>query len=313
MMFKNSIKLLLANFSSVWKLLVYKLIVVLIVVGLFWLTIPALSGLQNIDELTDSITSFLSTFGFGSTQVGVLDSLYANMLTLSNVIFELVNTTPLLFLYILFLFTVLLPFLWHFSDIAIGESLYGFMSSQTKYGFVGSMIRKLGVSVSYSILFTLAVLPFNLIMLGGFIGILNLTVIGGLLTYFLPFLVFLLFLIVGSLKITFLSGWMPGIVVFSCNAIIGFNKGIVALFRRFFRVWSTAIIFMFILLAIVMFLGCYSLIILIPVASLFVSIFNMVMFFGSQGMRFYVDLDSNIVSPKRLEQTDKINKVKYVL
>ncbi|MDD4685910.1 MAG: hypothetical protein PHI76_01305 [Clostridia bacterium] len=312
-MFKNSIKLLLANFSSVWKLLLYKLIVVLTVMGLFWLTIPALSNLQNINELTESITTFLTTFGFNSPQISILNSLYAIMLTLSNVIVELVNTTPLLFLYIVFLFTVLLPFLWHFSDIAIGESLYGFMSSQTRYGFVGSMIRKLGVSVSYSLLFTLAVLPFNLVLLGGLVGILHLTLAGGLLAYLLPFMLFLLFLIVSSLKATFLSGWMPGIVVYSCNAITGFNKGIIALSRRFFRVWSTAIIFMFILLATVMFLGCYSLVILIPIASLFISIFNMAMFFGSQGMRFYVDLDSTIISPKRLEQTDKINRLKYVL
>ena len=72
--------------------------------------------------------------------------------------------------------------------------------------------------------------------------------------------------------------------------------------------------FIFYLLAIVIsiVLGAYSLIIILPIMSPFIYIFEMVMFFSSQGMRFYVDTDT-IISPKRLEEVDKIDDAKYLL
>lgn len=313
MMFKNSSKLLLANFSSVWKLLLYKIIVVAIVFGLFMLAMPALSNLTNFQQLNDSVALFLANFGFGISFAQFFAYLYAILQALIIVLSEMIAITPLLFLYFVFLFFILLPFLWHFSDIAIGECLYGFMASQTKYGYVGAMIRKLGASISYSLLNVLAILPFTALMLAGIVAVLYLSVYGGLLLFFLPFILFVYLLVIGSLKITLLSGWMPSIIVFNCNAVTGFTKGMSALFRRkFFRVWSTSIICAFILLSVAMLLGPYTLLIVIPIASLFVSIFGMVMFFGSQGMRFYVDMDT-IITPKKLEQTDKICKLKYVI
>lgn len=312
MMFKNSFKLLLANFSSVWKLLLYKIIVVAIVFGLFMLATPTISNLSNVQELSDGISTFLSNFGFGVSYVNLFANFNDVLQILLNVLNEMISTIPLLFLYLVFLIFILLPFLWHFSDIAMGEFLYGFMSSQTKYGFVGAMIRKLGVSVSYSILFTLSILPFNGLMLFGGFAILQLITYGGVLAHLMPFLLFIFLLLIGSLRLTMLSGWMPANVVFNCNAVIGFTKGMTALFRRFFKVLSTSIILVFIFLSITMLLGCYSLLILIPITSLFVSIFSMVMFFGSQGMRFYVDIDT-IITPKKLEQTDKICKLKYII
>ncbi|MBO5884806.1 MAG: hypothetical protein J6Q51_03320, partial [Clostridia bacterium] len=56
----------------------------------------------------------------------------------------------------------------------------------------------------------------------------------------------------------------------------------------------------------------FSLIALIPFASVSIIMLEMVMFFESQGMRYYVDLDS-IVSPRKLEQCDKLNKVKNII
>jgi len=312
MMFKNSFKLLLANFSSVWKLLLYKIIVVAVVFGLFMLATPALSNLLNVEQLSDSVATFLANFGFGISYIDLLTYLYTILQTVINVLSEMIATSPLLFLYLVFLLFILLPFLWHFSDVAIGECAYGFMASQTKYGFMGAMIRKLGVSVSYSILLTLAILPFTALMLAGGVAVLYLTVYGGLLLYFLPFILFVYLLLINSLKITMLSGWTPSIVVFNCNAVTGFNKGMTALFRRFLKVWSTSIILTFIVLSVAMLIGCYALLIIIPIASLFISIFGMVMFFGSQGMRYYVDMDT-IITPKKLEQTDKICKLKYVI
>ena len=312
MMFKNSFKLLLANFSSVWKLLLYKIIVVAVVFGLFMLATPALSNLLNVEQLSDSVATFLANFGFGISYIDLLTYLYTILQTVINVLSEMIATSPLLFLYLVFLLFILLPFLWHFSDVAIGECAYGFMASQTKYCFMGAMIRKLGVSVSYSILLTLAILPFTALMLAGGVAVLYLTVYGGLLLYFLPFILFVYLLLINSLKITMLSGWTPSIVVFNCNAVTGFNKGMTALFRRFLKVWSTSIILTFIVLSVAMLIGCYALLIIIPIASLFISIFGMVMFFGSQGMRYYVDMDT-IITPKKLEQTDKICKLKYVI
>ena len=312
MMFKNSIKLLMSNFSSVWKLLLYKIIVIAIVVGLFCATLNFLNTLTTITQLTNNIFTFLSSCNFSTTPLDILANLFNVGQSLYNVVLEMIAEMPYVFAYILALIFVILPFLWHLSDVAVSETLYGYMSSQTKYGFMGALVRKLNTASLYALIFTVIVLPFNVIFIAGFVKILLLSSIGGLLLYFLPFLLILYTIIYFSLRTTLLSGWVPAITVNNCNAITGFKKGLKALLRRFFRVWSTSIVIMLAFMGFVSFFGSFGFFVALPVACLLISIFGMVMFFESQGMRYYVDMDT-ILTPKKLEQTDKINKLKNLI
>lgn len=85
-----------------------------------------------------------------------------------------------------------------------------------------------------------------------------------------------------------------------------------AVLRRGARVYSTAFIIYLLATVLAMVLGLYAIIVILPIVPIFVHIFEMVAFFSSQGMRFYVDNDT-ILSPKRLEEVDKLDDAKYIL
>ena len=312
MMFKNSFKLLLANFQTFWKLLLYKLIVVFIIGGLFCVSLPALSNLSSIDEFTTALNTFLLLDNFNANIFALFEHLFNLVDLLFTIVMELLLFAPWMFVYLILLFFIILPTLWHFADIAVGETLYGFMASQTKYGFVGSIIRKLKSCLTYALVLALISLPINAIIFAGAYGILSLMSFGGLIIYAIPFILFAFLVLMLSLKTTFLSGFMPAMVVFNCGEFSGFKRGLKAVSRRFFRTWSTSAILWILILLAVSFFGVFASIVIIPIASLWLSIFQMVMFFGSQGMRFYVDMDTFII-PKKLEETDRASKAKNVI
>ena len=130
--------------------------------------------------------------------------------------------------------------------------------------------------------------------------------------YIMPFA----FVIVPSLLIafkeTFNVGWAPAKVVYNHNIVSSYYIGMRAGLRRGARVFSTAFIIYLLAIVLSIVLGLYAIIIILPILSPTVYIFEMVVFFSSQGMRFYVDNDT-ILSPKRLEENDKIEDAKYIL
>ncbi len=312
MMFKNSIKLLMANFSTVWKLLVYKLIALGITVGLFFIGYSSISGMSSFITLKTSALDFVMTFNIGTS----LGEVLRNLLALVDVFFAFIadiavaNTGMLVYFAIVFL--IVLPFLWKLSDIPTGETLYGYMASLTKYSFTGSMIRKIGISSRYSLLNLAFFLPINFLIAYGLYGILTLVNMGGIMLAIVPLLIFVYLSLTIGLKTALFSGWMPAIVVFNCGPVKGLKLGFKAVLRRFLKVLSTAIMLTAFVLAINLLFGSFSFIITIPIGAMMILVFQMVMFFGSQGMRYYVDLDT-ILSPKKLEQTDKFNKVKDII
>ena len=312
MMFKNSIKLLMANFSTVWKLLVYKIIALGIVAGLFFAVFPALQNLPSFSVFISDLGNFLLEFNIGANIKTILTSFYEIFQNFFVLYVDLAVNSTFAFVYLTALFGIVLPYLWKLSDIATGESLYGYMASLTRYSFTGSFIRKIGISSIYSLLYLAITLPINLIIVAGAFGILSLVQIGGIVVLFIPLLLFVYLSCIIGLKNAFLAGWMPAIVVFNTNAVKGFKLGLKAVQRRFLRVLSTSAMLVAIIFAINLLFGSFSLIITVPVGSMIISVFQMVMFFGSQGMRYYVDLDT-ILSPKKLEETDKLKKVKNLI
>lgn len=312
MMFKNSIKLLMANFSTVWKLLVYKLIALGITVGLFFIGYSSISGMSSFVTLKTSTLDFVMTFNIGTSLGEVLRNLLALIDVFFAFIADIAVTNTGMLVYFAIVFLIILPFLWKLSDIPTGETLYGYMASLTKYSFTGSMIRKIGISSRYSLLSLAIFLPINFLIAYGLYGILTLVNMGGIMLAIVPLLIFVYLSLIIGLKTALFCGWMPAIVVFNCGPVKGLKLGFKAVFRRFLKVLSTAIMLTAFVLAINLLFGSFSFIITIPIGAMMVLVFQMVMFFGSQGMRYYVDLDT-ILSPKKLEQTDKFNKVKDII
>lgn len=312
MMFKNTIRLLMANFSTVWKLIFYYLIVLGIVIGLmspfFGIINSTFNSAGNLTKLGELLTTFNVSVDF----IGFITNLNLLIFSVIESILILFVSNIWVVIYLMILILYIIPILFGLADLPVGQSLFGYMSSLTKYNFVGSYISMLGRSIRFQLFKNLIYLPFNILIVAVFILTLKLTTIGGLMIYFLPIIVIIPCILLISFKRTIFSGWMPAKVVYDCNMFAALGKGMKAVFKRFFRIFSTALVMTIFVFAFSYLFGTYALLVIIPISMMLFYIFEMVTFYSSQGMRFYVDLDT-IVKPKLLEECDSFKKVKNVI
>lgn len=311
-MFKNTIKLLISNFSMVWKLLFFKFLAVAIVVGLFCTTLGYLNTLGSFSTLGTSILSFFNIANIGSDPSTILTSASTLFENLMAFFAELIATYPLIFVYILALIFVILPYLWHLSDLPANEEVFGFMSSQTKYGFTSSLIRNLNRANAYSWSHVLISLPLNAIFIAGVIGILQLGTLGGALTIVSPAMFFVWAILFYSLRVTTFSCWASAITTTNARTWAGLRKCLRAISRDFLRIWSNSIVFITIFALLAILTSLIGFAILLPLFCFVITVFCMVVFFEHRGMRYYVDFNT-IVTPKKLEQTDKLSKLKHII
>ena len=183
------------------------------------------------------------------------------------------------------------------------------MSSCTKQSFTGTYLKSLK-AFGYSALKVLYSLPFNAIIVLSMWGLTRIN--NQVFDYIMPFAFVIVPALLMAFKETFTGGWAPAKVVYNQNVFKSFSIGMRAVLRRGARVFSTAFIIFLLAIVLSIVLGLYSIIIILPLISPLLHIFEMVMFFSSQGMRFYVDSDT-ILSPKKLEEVDKIEDAKYIL
>ena len=311
MMFRNSTKLLLANFSLFWKVLLYKLIAIgvcaLLALPVLWSWIYAL----DVVNFGTAVVNFAT-----NTVLLNLTELFKNLFVLVQTLFSgfavLIQTNVFAFVYTMFLFLIVVPFVWGLSSVPAGECLYSYMATLSKPKFSVAFVSKLGISCVYSILRTLLNSALMIVFAAGFYGLLTLTSIQGVFQIVLPFIILLYIVIVMAFLITFFSGWMPATVAFNIAPAITFKKGLKATFRRFFKILSTMLFVLFVAVILSLMLTSLSLVIILPFTEVLVIMFEMVTFFDSQGNRYYVDMDT-ICSPKKLEECDKLKKTKSII
>ncbi len=307
MMFKNSVRLLCANFDKVWKLLVYHILSIGICVAL-------LAIFHNY---------FLDAWDIAFTQAGVdkifeTGTLYGS--TIANALTTIVDFAIIFFkeifanvgigIYFCLIVFYLFPLLINIGKIVTCEMMYGYMSSCSKQSFTGTFLKTLKSSLAYSSLKVLYALPFNFLIV---LSMWSLTRVDNkIFDYIMPFAFVIVPAIFMAFKETFNAGWAPAKVVYNQSIAKSYSIGMRAVLRRGAKVFSTAFIIYLLAIVLSMVLGLYAIIIILPIISPLVHIFEMVAFFSSQGMRFYVDNDT-ILSPKKLEEVDKIEDAKYLL
>lgn len=311
-MFKNSVRLLMANFSTIWKLILYYLIVIGITIGLLTPFFGVLNTAFNSAGEFNQIAKLLMDFNVSVNFIAFVSELNVVLLSIINSFLALFISNVWVAVYVSFIVFYVFPVLLGLADLAVGQTLFGYMSSLTRYPFLGSYVRMLGRSFRFQLFKNLVYLPFNVLIFAVFMATLKLTAVSGLMVYFLPVVIILPLLLLITLKRTLFSGWMPAIVVYNSNMFVAFGKGIKAVFKRFFVVFSTALIMTIIIFALGYLFGTYALLVIIPLAIMLFYIFEMVMFYSSQGMRFYVDIDT-IVKPRLLEESDSFKKVKNLI
>jgi len=118
-----------------------------------------------------------------------------------------------------------------------------------------------------------------------------------------------------SLRVTLFSGWVPYMVVKNAGVLSGLVNGFKCIRKRFVRIFSASIgvvLTIFIISVLGLFTFGVSLIITAPAAFLFIATFNMVSFYSSTGLRFYVD-STSVYAPKKTEMVESYKIYKNVI
>lgn len=308
MMFRNSARLLFTNFDKMWKLLVYHILSIGLTFGFIAIFYK---DYLSIAQYAYNETGLASVFQSGT----IIGSGIAKALTLIAdfvIVFfkQLFATNIWKGIYFVFMAFYFLPVLLNIGKYVTCEMMYGYMSSCRKQSFTGTFLKTLGSSIVYSLIKVIYSLPFNALIVLSMWGLTR--VDNPVFDYIMPFAFVILPALLMAFKALFNAGWAPAKVVYNHNIFSSFTIGIRAVFRKVAAVFSTTFIFYLLAIVISMILGAYSIIIILPIMSPMIYIFEMVMFFSSQGMRYYIDAD-NIISPKKLEEIDKIEDAKYLL
>ena len=312
MMLKNTIKLGFANASNIWKLLLYRILCLLCVLGLTtviaWPIISVLIKDNFFVNLQKSFEEMLFNLNFEKLFV-TIDKVFKNFAEIiSN--HNLVLQTILCLIFVV----MLISFLEEFASLSLHQCVGGYMSSLTKYGFTNSYVSNFGRAALLAFSKLATTLPLNLLIwLGAYFMASTLYAKIGVFAIILTFFVLILAV---SLKHTVFCGWKPAYMIHDADVFVALKKGILTICKRFFKTLSEFLVLT--LSAIILnvfaltFTAGVGLLFTLPLTTLMIVILEEVVYRDSLGMRYYVD-NEHFVTPKKLEQRDSFAKMKDII
>lgn len=307
MTFLNSLKLFCSNWLKTLKFILYYVAIWGIC---FALLLPAYYEFKTLLVSSFESTNALNAMG-GAFSGSIGESLYFLLQNLTNFVVAMFTQNLSIACYAVIVVLIILPFLINIGKYAFNEMMYSYMTSKTKVGFFSALIKSLKRSVVFAICKTFYNLFFTAIVLFSLYG---LSLISDMIfvTYFLPITAFLVLVVLYTFNQLTVLGWASAMIVFDCNVFSAYRKGFKAVKRHFWATFATTALYFSLFWAIMIVFGPYSFIGLVPLMSALLSIFDMVIFFTSQGMRFYIN-KTKILTPKKLEEIDDIYKSSAIL
>lgn len=310
-MLKNSIKVLFMNLGLVWKSLLYKIVSLIISIGITSpLLVPVLMNLAKggfFGKLNETFNNFIFNVK--------VDSLYYSVKDLFKSFWNIVTTNNQVALIIIacVLFILIYYFLNNLLKNAITGSVVTFMSSFAKTSFFGNYLTNFKRSVTLSLLKMITILPITIIIFAVAIVILNAmeSVIGlGIFTT----IVFVTLAL--SLKNTLLAGYETAVYIHNYSLGECLKRSMKILRSKFMKIFSDNIfivLFEIVLNFAMIFLTVgVGLFITLPAMQVFSASYNSVVYFETNGMRYYLD-SNNIFTPKKLEEKDSFKKIKDII
>lgn len=316
MIYKNAVKLTMSNFALVSRVFILWLINFAIIFGLSYaFTLPVINLLQSNGWFAN-LSGYYDTF----LQSLNLQTAFSNLGLLMNDFVQIlnVNWNSIAFnIYgLVFTLVILGSFLSGLYNVAVSNSLYFSMSNNIKYKFLPSYISTLRLNVKYNLLSLFIKLPAILFIIVIVLYSLNLLFVGGVVTFFAPFIILLIYFVLGSLYMAIFSTWTPSLIIFDNGLFNGLKKAFKITFRKFKKVFANAFYVLLTIFVVNIFSAIVtfgvSLIITIPMSILLVNAFGMVVFYSNYGMRYFVD-EFNVIVPAKLESTEPMKNIKFII
>lgn len=316
MILTDTIKLSLNNGNLIWKIMLYVVFGGLLIGGL---AVVCCYGLVN-ELINAGIFAEISALFSNS-----FFNLHINdiMINISEVIYAMgdilvanaMQVLPLLIL-LFVIVGVLGSFVFNLMHIPTTECIYGYMGSFSRLGFSGCFIKHIKLSIKYALARTLVVLPYNIIMLGAILGSMKLYGLGGLWGILASFVVILVIVILYSIRNVLFGNWATSIVVQRCGVWVGLRDSVKDNMKVFKNILPMSMAFVLIVVALnmagIMFTAGVGLFLTIPCGILMMFVFNNMMYFYGNGLRFYIDKDT-IVSPRKIENYESISSLKDII
>jgi len=299
MSYRNSIKLLISNFSIVWKQLLYTLIISLICFSLTYVvSIPVFNLLKAEGVLGEIAEIFETIYTAPSEIVNAFKNAFTHLSSvldanISSVIWSLFGA--IVFGYLLF------SILKYISYYNVTSVMHMKMTSFAEVGYTRSLISNFLPSLRFALSRIVYEIPF--VVLKILILMLYLTNLTSMLWVILGLCVCMIILIlISSIEISIFAGHASAMVEKGgdISAFKAFFVGNKFIFKKYDRVFSNSLVVYLTLILINVFLGLFTvgagLIISVPATLVFKSIFSLAVFYGCHGDRYYL-AENTIVNP----------------
>ncbi len=316
MIYKNAIKVLFSNFSTVWKMMLYFLLVFLFGGVLLFLCVnPILKTIEDagfFTQFVDMYAAFLDKLD--------LPLLFENFAVLLQNIFEFVSTNiNQLWTWFLGIFVVtffLNSFLLNLVNMPTCMSLHLYIGSMHKGGFFSSFGDSFAKNLKFNLIKWLVALPVNILYFGIFLLSLKLFGISWYMNILAVFIIIIGFIVLFAFKTMLFALWCPTHVVLNYGIWKSLKTAIKTVFKRFGRYFSNAIGIVITIFVINVLLGLCTFVVgillSIPLSYMLYNVYGMVSIYEGQGMRYYVDV-YNVITPSKKETTDKLKDMKFVV
>ena len=316
MTFKNSMKILLTNFSLVWKVLLFLSLCTMVLGTLVYLTLKSVvmllldSGVLNV--FIDSYSAFLTDLNFTLFLQDIGDGVVMLGDWFKSV-FPRIWINILLFVLLIVIFRSII---YNLAYMPITNKINYYMGSMTKYPFINSFVSTFGLNLKYQLVYTFTLLPIKLLSTYAIVKMFRLFTINGLFPLVSLFLIILAFTLISVIRVCLFNVWIPAMVVFNNGVFSALFRGIKISIRKFWTTFSNSTILVLTILVVNVMAGLatvgVALLVTIPASYILYSIFGLVVLYDAQGMKYYVD-SYNVVVPRKKDTTEKISTVKYII
>ena len=310
-MLKNAIKILFCNITSTWKVLLYKLLVVICTLGLTTVLIMPIIDVLIKENFFQTIGQTVNNLTFNmnlqNVFLGIQELLQSFWLIISQ------NNLSGFTIFSAIVLVILYYFCSGLYKLALTDSLNAYMSSYTKSGFLNSYVANIKKGSLLSLLKVGIVLPFDILIIGLCVLIFQvLSKTSAIATLIVVVLIVVLF----ALKHTLFCGWETAIATHNCGVFEGLKRSFKIVKRKFLKIFSDNLLIMLFVFVFDMFMIFFTvgagLIVTLPLTSVFVTTYSNVAYYECSGMRYYLD-SNNICTPRKLEETDNFKKVQNII
>ncbi|MBR7110797.1 MAG: hypothetical protein IKC83_02885 [Clostridia bacterium] len=306
MSFINAIKLTLSRSGLMFKILLYDIIILVVIIGIcagvliteINFVAEQIGELGLVDKFTAGVREYINNAADASLGDS-LQQFYASTGEAIKIVSDNFFSTAYITLMIAF---IVARFLFALRTLPTYDILNNYMKEGTNYFFMSSYIRNFAKSAKFAGLQTLFCLPFDILIFGA--GYFLIGFLFGALGLFAPFVVIIVLICLLAFRNTLFFYWAP-LVVQGEPMAKAFGESIKVAFRNFGDTFSMMVVCTMLIFSLIMGVTITTygtgLLMLLPMAAIFTASLSLVKFYDYKRMRYYVHSDT-VINPPAIEE-----------